>query len=67
MSSGLSTALDELHPAAAKIADLKKETLEREASVLKAIIKSTDSLSVMTYGAGILSILFLNARLKITT
>ncbi len=37
--SGLSTVLDELHPTATKIADLKKETLEREAAVLKAILE----------------------------
>ena len=39
MLSGLSTALDELHPTAANIADLKKETLEREAAILKAILE----------------------------
>ena len=37
--SELSTALDELQPLASKIADLKKETLEREATVLKAILE----------------------------
>ncbi|MGA9099384.1 MAG: hypothetical protein WB392_10695, partial [Methanotrichaceae archaeon] len=44
MLSGLSTALDELHPTAAKIADLKKETLEREAAVLKAILEKVTPL-----------------------
>ena len=37
--SGLSITLDELYPLASKIADLKKETLEREAAVLKAILE----------------------------
>ena len=37
--SELSIALDELHPLASKIADLKKETLEREAAVLNAILE----------------------------
>ncbi len=37
MLSGLNTALDELPPLAAKIATLRKETLDREAAVLKAI------------------------------
>ncbi len=36
MLSELSTTLEELKPLASKIADLKKETLEREAAVLKA-------------------------------
>ena len=44
MLSGLSTALDELHPTAARIADLKKETLEKEASILKAILEKVTPL-----------------------
>ncbi len=44
MLSDLSTALDELAPMAAKIADLKKETLDREASVLKAILEKVTPL-----------------------
>ncbi len=39
MLSDLNTALDELMPLAARIADLKKETLDREAAVLKAILE----------------------------
>jgi len=39
MLSDLSTALNELRPLAARIADLKKETLDREAAVLKAILE----------------------------
>ncbi len=39
MLSGLNTALDELQPLAPRIADLKKETLDREAAVLKAILE----------------------------
>ena len=39
MLSELSTALDELHPLASKISDLKKQTLEREAAILKAILE----------------------------
>jgi hypothetical protein len=38
MLSDLSTALDELTPLATRIAGLKKETLDREAAVLKAIL-----------------------------
>ena len=38
MLSGMNTTLSELHPLASKIADLKKETLEKEASILKAIL-----------------------------
>ncbi len=37
--SGLCTALDELSPLASKIADLKKDALDREAAVLKAILE----------------------------
>ncbi len=44
MLSGLSTALDELHPNASRIADLKKETLEKEASILKAILEKVTPL-----------------------
>ncbi len=44
MLSELSTALDELYPLAPKITDLKKETLEREATVLKAILEKATSL-----------------------
>ncbi len=44
MLSGLSMALDELHPMAAKIADLKKDTLEKEAAVLKAILEKVTPL-----------------------
>ncbi len=47
MLSGLSTALDELHPTAAKIADLKKDTLERESAVLKAILEKVTSLVLL--------------------
>ncbi len=39
MLSDLSTALDELAPLAARIAALRKETLDREAAVLKAILE----------------------------
>jgi len=39
MLSDLSTALNEIQPLAARIADLKKETLDREATVLKAILE----------------------------
>ena len=42
--SELSTTLDELQPLASKIADLKKETLEKEAAVLKAILEMATSL-----------------------
>ncbi len=44
MLSDLSTALDELAPLAARIADLKKETLDREAAVLKAILEKVTPL-----------------------
>ena len=44
MLSDLSTALDELALLAAKIADLKKETLNREAAVLKAILEKVTPL-----------------------
>lgn len=44
MLSGLSTALDELQPKAAKIADLKRDTLEKEAAVLKAILEKVTPL-----------------------
>ncbi len=39
MLSDLSAALNELQPLAARIADLKKETLDREAAVLKSILE----------------------------
>jgi len=42
--SELSTALDELQPLASKIADLKNETLEREAAVLKSILEKATPL-----------------------
>ena len=44
MLSGLNTALDELQPLALRIADLKKETLDREASVLKTILEKVTPL-----------------------
>ncbi len=44
MLSDLSTALDELAPHAARIADLKEETLDRETAVLKAILEKTTPL-----------------------
>ncbi len=44
MLSGLNTALNELQPLAPRIADLKKETLDREASVLKAILEKVTPL-----------------------
>ncbi len=44
MLSELSTALDELHPMASKISDLKKETLAKEAAVLKAILEKATPL-----------------------
>ncbi len=44
MLSELSTALNELQPLAARIADLKKETLDREAAVLKAILEKVTPL-----------------------
>jgi len=44
MLSDLSTALDELAPLAARIADLKKETLDSEASVLRAILEKVTPL-----------------------
>ncbi len=44
MLSGLNTALDELQPLALRIADLKKETLDREAAVLKAILEKVTPL-----------------------
>jgi hypothetical protein len=44
MLSGLNTALDELAPLAARIADLRKETLDREASILKAILEKVTPL-----------------------
>jgi hypothetical protein len=44
MLSDLSTALDELQPLAARIADLKRETLDREAAVLKAILEKVTPL-----------------------
>ncbi len=44
MLSGLNTALDELQPLVPRIADLKKETLDREASVLKAILEKVTPL-----------------------
>jgi hypothetical protein len=44
MLSDLSTALDDLAPLAARIADLKKETLDREAAVLKAILEKVTPL-----------------------
>ncbi len=40
MLSELSTVLDELQHFVAKIADLKKEILEREEAVLKAILEA---------------------------
>ena len=39
MLSELSTTLAELQPLASKIADLKKETLEKECLILKAILE----------------------------
>jgi len=42
--SELSTALDELQPLASKIADLKDETLERETTILKAILEKATPL-----------------------
>ncbi len=42
--SDLNTALDELAPLAARIADLKNETLDREAAVLKAILEKVTPL-----------------------
>ncbi len=42
--SELSTALDELSPLASKVADLKKETLAKEAAVLKAILEKATPL-----------------------
>ena len=44
MLSELSTTLEELQPLASKIADLKKETLEREAAVLKVILEKATPL-----------------------
>ncbi len=44
MLSGLSTALDELQPLAPKIANLRKETLDRETAVLKAILEKVTPL-----------------------
>ena len=44
MLSELSTALDELPLLASKIADLKKETLDREAAILKAILEKVTPL-----------------------
>jgi len=44
MLSELSTALDELPPMASKIAGLKKNTLEREAAILKAILEKVTPL-----------------------
>ncbi|MGA9099506.1 MAG: hypothetical protein WB392_11320 [Methanotrichaceae archaeon] len=44
MLSELSTALDELQPLASKITDLKKETIEREAAILKAILEKVTPL-----------------------
>ncbi len=50
MLSDLSIALDELAPLAARIADLKKETLDREAAVLKAIMeKVTPLVPLLSY------------------
>ena len=42
--SELSTALDELQPLASKITNLKEETLEKEAAVLKAILEKATPL-----------------------
>ena len=44
MLSDLSIALDELTPLAARIADLKKEALDREAAALKAILEKVTPL-----------------------
>ena len=44
MLSELDTALDEFAPLASKIADLKKEILDREAAVLKAILEKATPL-----------------------
>ncbi len=44
MLSELDTALDEFAPLASKIADLKKETLAKEAAVLKAILEKATPL-----------------------
>ncbi len=44
MLSDLSTSLGELAPLAARIADLKKETLNREVAVLKAILEKVTPL-----------------------
>ncbi len=44
MLSGLNTALDELQPIAPKIAILRKETLDREAAVLKSILEKVTPL-----------------------
>jgi len=49
MLSELDVALDEFAPLASKIADLKKETLAKEATVLKAILeKATPLVSLLS-------------------
>ncbi len=44
MLSGLNTALGELAPLAPRIADLRKETLDREAAILKSILEKVTPL-----------------------